>query len=429
MARTDIKIGFVGMTHLGINSTVAAAERGFSVIGFDPDPSLVAALSAGRFPIYEPELEPMAAKNAARLRFTADPSALRGLDLCYVAPDVPTDDAGQSDLGSLTRLIAAADAELGSDASMIVLSQVPPGFCRGLRRPTGRRFYQVETLIFGQAVRRAVNPERIIVGCSDPQQSLPVPYRAFLDAFGCPVLPMRYESAELAKIAINMFLVSSVSTTNTLAELCEQIGADWVEIVPALKLDRRIGPHAYLAPGLGIAGGNLERDLATVIRLGGNGTLDTGVVKSWLANSRHRRDWVLRVLRKTVLQANAKAQLGLLGLAYKQDTASTKNSPALALIAELPACSFRAFDPMVAPRPEWHPAITKAVDPLDACRDADALVVMTPWPEFAKLAPPALAAALKGHTVIDPYGILDGHGCEQTGLSYYRLGKGRAADA
>src|SRR5207245_1505995 len=82
-----------------------------------------------------------------------------------------------------------------------------------------------------------------------------------------PILPMRYESAELAKISINMFLVASISTTNTLAELCERIGADWSEIVPALKLDKRIGQHAYLAPGLGIAGGNLERDLTTVCRL------------------------------------------------------------------------------------------------------------------------------------------------------------------
>src|SRR5207344_1570294 len=80
-------------------------------------------------------------------------------------------------------------------------------------------------------------------------------------------LPMRYESAELAKIAINCCLVSSISVANTLAELCERLDADWSEIVPALKLDRRIGQHAYLAPVLVIAGGNLERDLATVCNL------------------------------------------------------------------------------------------------------------------------------------------------------------------
>ena len=87
-------------------------------------------------------------------------------------------------------------------------------------------YYQVETLIFGRAVERALHPERFMVGCVDPSAPLPDSYANWLHAFGCPILPMRYESAELAKIAINMFLVSSVSTANTLAELCEAIGAD-----------------------------------------------------------------------------------------------------------------------------------------------------------------------------------------------------------
>jgi UDPglucose 6-dehydrogenase len=425
MAHPSIKVGFAGMTHLGINSAVAAAERGFSVTCFDPDVPLVAALSQGRFPIHEPDLEALAAKKQAKLRFTADARALKELDLCYVAPDVPTDDRGRSDLGPITGLIAAVDGALRPDACIVVLSQVPPGFTRGLARPAARRFYQVETLIFGQAVQRALNPERFIVGCSDPQLPLPASYKAFLDAFGCPVLPMRYESAELAKIAINMFLVSSVSTTNTLAELCERIGADWSEIAPALKLDRRIGTHAYLAPGLGIAGGNLERDLATVIRLGKRESTDTGLVKAWIANSRYRRDWALRMLQEKVLKANPNARVAVLGLAYKQDTASTKNSPSLALLAQLPAsCSVRAYDPMVKVDPTWHPAITQAADALDACRGADALAVMTPWPEFGKLDVKAIAAALRGKMAIDPYGILNRLDCRTAGLTSYRLGHG-----
>src|SRR4029078_8790702 len=121
-------------------------------------------------------------------------------------------------------------------------------------------------LVFGRAVERALYPERFIVGCPDPSAPLPDAFSAFLKLFGCPMLTMRLESAELTKIAINCFLVASVSTANTLAELCEGIGADWSEMVPGLLLDKRIGQHAYLTAGLGIAGGNLERDLATVIR-------------------------------------------------------------------------------------------------------------------------------------------------------------------
>src|SRR5207253_4271520 len=132
--------------------------------------------------------------------------------------------------------------------------QVPPGFTRALAVPPDRLYYQVETLVFGRAVERAMRPERFIVGCANPQQSLPPAFLAFLKAFNCPILTMRYESAELAKISINCYLVAAVSAANMLAEASEAIGADWAEIAPALRLDRRIGEHAYLNAGLGLAG-------------------------------------------------------------------------------------------------------------------------------------------------------------------------------
>src|SRR5204862_7230882 len=144
---------------------------------------------------------------------------------------------------------------------------------------------QVETLVFGRAVARARHPERFMIGCAGPAKPLPARYRELLEAFGCPILPMRYESAELAKISINFCLVASIGVANTLAELCEAIGADWAEIIPALRLDRRIGPHSYLAPGLGIAGGNLERDLRTVLDLAAACHTDRGIEQAWTANS------------------------------------------------------------------------------------------------------------------------------------------------
>src|SRR5262249_50653794 len=172
------------------------------------------------------------------------------------APDVPTDDQGNSDVAGLTALIRDVASAMSPDAVMVVLSQVPPGFTRALAvPPQQRRYYQVETLVFGQAGERALKPERIIVGCADPAAPLDARLRAVLEAFDCPILPMRYESAELAKISINCCLVASVTVGNTLAEICETIGADWAEIAPALRLDRRIGGYAYLAPGLAIAAG------------------------------------------------------------------------------------------------------------------------------------------------------------------------------
>jgi UDPglucose 6-dehydrogenase len=415
-------IGFAGLTHLGLVSAVAAAARGFPVVAFDPDPARVAAIGRGDLPVVEPDLVELLDKHRAQLTWTADPSALSRCDVAYVAADVPTDEAGASDLDPVRALVDVVAGALASGAVLVVLSQVPPGFTRSVPGPAGERFYQVETLIFGRAVERALHPERVIVGCADPSRPLPRALGDYLSAFGCPVLPMRYESAELAKIAINICLAASISAANTLAEICERVGAEWSEIVPALRLDRRIGPSAYLAPGLGIAGGNLERDLATVSRLAQQHGTDAGVVRAWLANSRYRRDWVLRQLHTRVLGRVTDPTLAVLGLAYKENTASTKNSPSLALLSALAPYRVRVYDPCVSPRPEFHPRLEAAPTALEACTGADTAIIMTPWDEFRALRADAIAARVRGRTVIDPHGVLDPVACRTAGLEQVVLG-------
>lgn len=416
------RIGFVGMTHLGLCSAIAAASKGFKVVGFTPDADLAAALEAGRLPVVEPELDDLLRAYRGNISFTADPAALAACALIYVAPDIPTDDKGASDLTPLITLLDLTFRQAGPDAVIIILSQVSPGFTRTRLAPERQLFYQVETLIFGRAVERATKPERFILGCADPAAPLPLSLATFLDAFGCPILPMRLESAELAKIAINCCLVASVSTANTLAEICENIGADWSEIVPALRLDRRIGPYSYLVPGLGIAGGNLERDLATVVRLGDEHGAEVGVVRAWQHNSRYRRDWVLRTIHGKVLVIKPEAMLAVLGLSYKENTHSTKNSPSLALLSALTPYPVQTFDPVVAPKAEWHPRLVGKASALEACDGADALVIMTPWPQFKELAPADIAKRLRGKIVIDPFKCLEGGACRAVGLTHVTLG-------
>lgn len=418
-------VGFAGMTHLGLVSATAVAAKGFTTVCYGEDQGVVAKLAAGRLPVLEPGLEDLLRANADRQTFTAAIADLGRCDVVYVAPDVPTDDRGQSDLTGIRALIERVNGALREDAVLVVLSQVPPGFTRGLRqRPPERLYYQVETLVFGDAVRRAAEPERYIVGCADPQRPLPPHFQAVLQAFGCPVLPMRYESAELAKISINMCLVASISVANTMAEVCEHVGAVWSEIVPALKLDRRIGPYSYLSPGLGIAGGNLERDLATVIRLADQHGSDAGVVRAWIANSQHRRTWAAHTIAGALLQEKPDATLAIWGLAYKENTHSTKNSPSLATLAELPASvTLRLHDPAVAADVVAHPGAQGTDDPLAAAQGADALLVLTPWPLYRTIAPAGIAAALAGSIVLDPYAVLDAGACTAAGLDYYTLGR------
>lgn len=415
-------IGFAGMTHLGVNSAAAVAEKGFRVVAYDVDAAVIDRLKAGVPPVVEPDLDDLLARHRDAITYTTSLAELGRCDVVYISTDVPTDDSGRSDLGGIASLCETVTAVLAPHAVLVVLCQVPPGFTRALTGPApDRRYYQVETLIFGRAVERALYPERYIIGCADAEQPLPPAFAALLGAFGCPLLPMRYESAELAKISINFCLVASVSVANTLAELCEAIGADWSEIVPALKLDKRIGPNSYLTAGLGLAGGNLERDLATVLRLSETHANNVDVVSAWLRNSSHRKDWPFQVLSRAVLVDNPQARVAVLGLAYKENTHSTKNAPSLVLLSHLDADRTVVYDPVVR-ADDLGLGMVQASSALDAAKGADAVMLVTPWPEFRELAPAALANVMAGRVVVDPYRLLDPAACRTAGLRQICLG-------
>jgi UDPglucose 6-dehydrogenase len=420
-------IGFIGLSHLGLTYSLATAAKGFDVVAYDPDNRLTVRCAAGEFPIEEPGFAELFAQHRERIRYTSDETVLAKCELVFYSLDVRTNERNESDPSLLTALIGATAPKLSQGTVAVVLGQVSPGYTRQLRKEFRKVspadfYYQVETLIFGRAIERAMQPERFIVGADDPSRSLPVPLQAWHAAFKCPVLVMRLESAELAKIAINFFLVSTVATTNTLAEICEAIGADWNEIVPALQLDQRIGPHAYLKPGLGIAGGNLERDLVTVQSLAERHGTEAGIVTAWQRNSRHRRDWAIRQIQRAFPNENDHAVLAVWGFAYKADTHSTKNSPSVELMRALRGRRIRAHDPCAQLDAAEFPHVKIFSSPLEAAEGADALLVMTPWPSYASLPVKELRSLLRGRLVIDPYAILDEAQCRHLGFEYHRLG-------
>jgi UDPglucose 6-dehydrogenase len=207
-----------------------------------------------------------------------------------------------------------------------------------------------------------------------------------------------------------------------LSEICERIGADWSEIMPALKLDRRIGQHAYLSPGLGIAGGNLERDLMTIIALSKRQGTDDEIVRACVGNSLHRRKWAARTLRQTVLARSPRAKVAVWGLAYKENTHSVKNSPALATLAELPDTGFVLHDPVVAASNLPNGFAVSAGDPVAILPEADALMILTAWPQYRSVAPEDIARTMRGRIVLDPYRVLDRHRAMVAGLEYHTLG-------
>lgn len=422
---TDVNmptIGFVGMSHLGLVSSTAAALHGFPTFAFDPSADLISRLSRGEVPLREPGLDEAVSRATSTLSFTSDPESLAVCDLVYISIDVPTDATGTSDLAPIREALDMVRAHVRSTTAIIVLSQVAPGFTREIDWPRELTYYQVETLVFGQALKRAMEPERLIVGMADAKGTPHPDYLRFLESFGCPIHLMGYESAELAKVAINAMLVSTISAANTMAEICESIGADWAEIVPALRRDRRIGDFSYIQAGLGLTGGNLERDVQTIIRLAQTNGTDQSVARAWIESSARRRNWVHDALTRISGEEKRELAVGVWGLAYKEGTDSTKNSASVSLIRSLGNPAWRWFDPVVGGESLNLPG-RRAASALEAARGADVLCVMTPWEEFSVTSAETIAAAMRGSWVIDPWGRLDPEAMSAAGFKHLILGR------
>ena len=215
-----MKICFLGNSHLTFCSAVAAVERSWEAV-------------------FQEEINSAA--------------------LIFVAQDTPTDKKGHRDTEAIGLWVAKA---LEHKVPVIVSSQVPPLFMR--RIPRENIYHQPETLRMLDASYRARNPERIVVGCADPQAELPENYKRYLSSFGCPILKMTFEEAEFSKIAVNMALAMQVDYANRMKGACEKIGADWSVVKEAVHLDRRIGKQAYLTPGRWQDSIHLLRDEVTL---------------------------------------------------------------------------------------------------------------------------------------------------------------------
>jgi len=441
--QVEAPTAFLGLSHLGLVSSAGWSSFGQPVIAVDPDAGLVQRLQRGDLPVHEPGLPDLLDRSRETLQFTADLRNLSRCPLVIVSRDVPTDDANVSHIEPVVAVIDEAVVHLAQDVILVVMSQVRPGFTRALgeriqsARPELRftLYYWVETLIFGDAVRRTLHPERQIVGAADPSEPLAEVFLRGLERYACPILPMGYESAELTKTAINLYLIGSVTYANSMADLCEAVGANWAEMTPALRLDKRIGQAAYIRPGLGIAGGNLERDLVTLSELGRQGDVDLTYLDALTEHNARRFEWVLRKVRATLTAGDAAQppRLALWGLTYKKNTRSTKNSPALRLIETLSTASARvdicAWDPVISASDldlsgEAGRRVTFANSAADALDGAAVLVIAADWDHFGAVELSVIKSRLRCPVVIDCVGILDARAAVQAGIQYHGMGHG-----
>ena len=200
-------------------------------------------------------------RGAAREKGLLLTKELKKAGLVFISEDTPIGSDGRRNLARIETLIHETVKHAKKSATLVLTSQVPPGFTRKLNLSI---YHQAETLRVKDAAERALTPEQIIVGCKKPFAPLPKAYLKYLIAFNCPVFQVTWEDAEFSKIAINMTLASQVDNTNRLASAAKKCGADWESIVTILQHDKRIGPHSYLTPGDWRDSRHLMRDWHTL---------------------------------------------------------------------------------------------------------------------------------------------------------------------
>jgi UDPglucose 6-dehydrogenase len=418
--------------HLGSVASACLASLGHIVRGTDPDAARVQELAAGAPPVFEPGLPALIAEQMAAKRLSFAPTCreiFADAEFIFITFDTPVDDDDQCDLTPIENTFGEIAAHARPGVVILLMSQVPVGTCARLAGELRSRapqldftlLYQPENLRLGEALETFLRPDFLIFGAESPAGAARGE-RAY-EGINAPHLVMRWASAEMSKHALNAFLATSISFVNELAELAEVCGADIREVTAALKRDRRIGPHAFLRPGPGFAGGTLGRDIQILRALGSRGGRRTLQLDATLTVNRSRLDRVAETLRQASGGLAGK-RVTLLGLTYKPGTSTLRRSHAIELARLLQAegAQVAAFDPQVREPREETRGIQLCSDLGAAVAHADAMVLLTPWPEFRALDWNRLRSLVRCPLVVDVHNFLDEAAVRAAGWRYWGLG-------
>jgi UDPglucose 6-dehydrogenase len=415
-----MKIGFVGLSHLGIISSLVAASKGYQIVCYDNDQVNINLFKKGTFNIDEPNLNKYFKSYSSKIKYSNKIADLKSCEIVYFSEDIKTNEKNISDIKNYKQKINKVLKFLNKNSYIVVLSQVTPGFTESINWNKKKLFYQVETLIFGNAIKRASEPERFIIG-SKNSKKIPIKFSNFLKKYNCPILIMNYKSAEITKISINLYLISQVSMTNILADFVKKFGADWTDISNSLRLDKRIGKHSYLNPGLGISGGNLERDLVTVRKLFSKNKLNNNIFNEYESISNRFNKWPNHIFKQIIYQIkNKNLTIGILGLAYKKNTHSIKNSPSIKFIKDNIKSKIFAFDPLIN-KVEGFQNLQISQNINQVIIKSNILIIFNDSDDFKKITDKELIASKKLYAVIDPYSVMKKIKFEKLNIIYKSL--------
>lgn len=424
------RIAVVGTGYVGAVTATCLAWLGNQVHGLDIDPTRTQQLSDGDVPFYEPGLKQLLAETlpTGRLKFSTGISdALVDAEVIYLCVGTPQSANGTVDLSQFESALHAVAPCVRTGTVIINKSTVPVG-CGNLARTILENALPAETipefhlvsnpefLREGSAIEDFLHPDRIVLGGESLSTGIvadlyrPIIRQAFEGGrpWEAPVLiTTDLASAEMIKYAANVFLATKISLANEIALLCEFVGADARQVMPAVGADPRIGSE-FLSLGVGWGGSCFGKDLVALMATGQEYGYSAAILQAVKQVNDYQRAGILHRLQRRLRLLKGR-RIAILGLAFKPGTDDLRDAPAIEIARRLLAVGAHvaAYDPVVKQLPLELAAVRMAHDPYDAATRADAVVVITEWPEFAELAADKLSEVMAGSLVLDGRNMLD----------------------
>jgi UDPglucose 6-dehydrogenase len=424
------RIAVVGTGYVGLTTGACLASLGHRVVCADVDADKVKRLDAGEVDILEPGLAELVSEGlaAGRLSFVVGAAAaVGGAEVVFLCVPTPMGVGGMADLSVVESVVEEIRDLLGPGCVVVNKSTVPVGTAARtaelLERPDVAVVSNPEFLREGSAVRDFLHPDRIVVGAG--RQDAGERVAALYARLGAPTVLTDAASAELVKYAANCFLAMKLSYVNALAELADRLDANIADVTEGMGYDRRIG-QAFLSPGPGWGGSCLPKDTAAMLQLADAADFEFRLVRATIDTNTRQRVRMVEKIRLAVTGRRdgslSRTRLALLGLTFKAGTDDLRDSPALAVAALLrqAGADVVGHDPALS---ENVDGIELIADPYQAATGADALVILTEWPEFRTLDWPRITTLLHQPVVIDTRNLLDPPTLRRAGITYTSLGR------
>ena len=429
-----MKLTIIGTGYVGLVTGTCFAEVGHHVVCVDNDAAKVKMLQAGGIPIYEPDLEELVKKNVAagRLQFTSSTAeGVRQSDVVFIAVPTPPQPDGSVDLSYIEKVAREIAAAMTSYKIVVDKSTVPVKTGEKVtetikRYCTAKVEFDVvsnpEFLREGFAVGDLMKPDRVVIGVGSQRPAAAM--KEVYAPFNAPIIVTDINSAELIKHAANSFLALKISYINAIATICEAAGANVQEVAQGIGLDERIG-RRFLNAGIGFGGSCFPKDLSAFIKISEQVGYEFKLLKEVQRINADQMERFVKKITDTLWVLKDKT-IGVLGLAFKQNTDDVRSSPAIDLCQRLlkEGATLRVHDPKAMEKAKAILPNVTYVDDMNAVAEGcDALVVATEWDEFKQL---DLARAKRGLThpiLFDGRNLFDPVEMEKLGWIYKSVGR------